>query len=58
MAVVLPLQPTELEFLEHINDRGDIRPELLTADPAMAQRITQHPQLLWKAMNVKQHKGK
>jgi len=57
MAVVLPLRATELEFLERINQHGEIRPELLTADPVMAERIAQHPQLLWKATNVKQHKA-
>jgi len=49
LAVVLPLRPPELEFLEQINKHGEIRPDLLTADPAMAERISQHPQLLWKA---------
>lgn len=57
MAVVLPLQPPELEFLERINGHGEIRPELLTADVAMTEIISQHPQLLWKALNVRQHRG-
>jgi predicted nucleotidyltransferase component of viral defense system len=57
LAIVLPLRPQELEFLERINGHGEIRPELLTADSAMKEKIAQHPQLLWKAMNVRQHKG-
>jgi len=57
MDLVLPFRSAELEFLERINGDGEIRPELLTTDPAMHERITLHPQLLWKATNVKQHKG-
>jgi hypothetical protein len=57
MAVVLPLGPMELDFLERINQHGEIRPDLLTNDSAMAERIAQHPQLLWKATNVRQHRG-
>jgi predicted nucleotidyltransferase component of viral defense system len=56
LAMVLPLRPPELEFLERINQHGEIRPNLLTSDPAMTEKISQHPQLLWKALNVKQHK--
>jgi len=58
MAVVLPLRASELEFLQRINQHGEIRPELLTGDDAMRNRIAQHPQLLWKATNVKQHRGR
>ncbi len=56
LAIVLPLRPPELEFLERINQHGEIRPDLLTSDPAMTGKILQHPQLLWKALNVNQHK--
>jgi predicted nucleotidyltransferase component of viral defense system len=57
MGVVLPLRSPELEFLERINGDGEIQPELLTADADMQKKITMHPQLLWKAMNVKQHRS-
>lgn len=57
LAIVLPLRAPELEFLEHINERGEIRPQLLTSDPAVAARIAEHAQLQWKAVNVRQHKG-
>lgn len=58
VAIVLPLNAPELEFLNHILDDGEIRPESLTTDAAMVQRAMTHPLLLWKAMNVKEHKGK
>jgi predicted nucleotidyltransferase component of viral defense system len=58
MEMVLPLRPAEREFLDRLNDKGEIRPELLTVDQAMAAKIAQHPQLLWKATNVRQHKGR
>ena len=57
MDLVLPFRSSELEFLERINGDGEIRPELLTTDPTMHEKIALHPQLLWKATNVKQHKG-
>ena len=56
MRLVLPLRSSELEFLERINGDGEIQPELLTTDAEMQNKIAVHPQLLWKAMNVKQHK--
>ena len=54
LSALLPLRPEEREFLEHLNDRGDIVPELLTADTAMQQRLREHPGLRWKALNKKQ----
>ena len=57
LSVVLPLAPNEMEFLGRLNDRGDIAPELLTADPDMQATIRGHPGLRWKALNVKKHHG-
>lgn len=57
MAVVLPLSGHERQFLDDLLDRGEIRPELLTDDPAMRHRITRHPAILWKAQNVREHHG-
>ncbi len=56
LSTLLPLEPPELEFLNLINDRGEIRPELLTDDLVIQERITNHPALLWKAINVKRHR--
>ena len=57
LAIVLPLQAHELEFLERLNGTGDIAPDLLTADPAMQAIIRDHPGLKWKALNVTKRLG-
>jgi hypothetical protein len=57
LTALLPLRADETEFLDHLNDRGDIVPELLTADPAMQRILRGHPGLRWKALNVRQHRG-
>jgi predicted nucleotidyltransferase component of viral defense system len=57
MAAVLPLDPHELEFVERLNGKGDIAPELLTADAGMQAVIQDHPGLKWKALNVKKRIG-
>ena len=57
LSVVLPLAPNEMEFLDRLNDRGDITPDLLTADPDMQATIREHPGLRWKALNAKKHHG-
>lgn len=56
LAIVLPLKDHEFEFLERIQEQGEIVPELITADPLMIGRIKNHPGLLWKAQNVRQYK--
>jgi len=57
LQVVLPLRPEEIEFLDRLNDRGEIVGELLTGDPAMQRLIGAHPGLQWKARNVREHRG-
>jgi len=57
LSMVLPLDPQEREFLDALNDRGEIFPEILTADPALGDHIRAHPGLLWKALNVRRHRG-
>jgi predicted nucleotidyltransferase component of viral defense system len=57
LSAVLPLQPEEREFLDNLNERGEIVPELLTGDATMQQLLRGHPGLLWKALNVRQHRG-
>ena len=54
---VLPLTPAEIQFLDDINDRGVIDPDLLTVHDTLADRIRICPALLWKAQNVRQYKG-
>ena len=58
LAAVLPLEPHEREFLDRLNDHGEIAPELLTSVTDLQSVIRSHPGLLWKAMNVRQHRGR
>jgi len=57
LSAVLPLRAEEVEFLEHLNDRGEIAPELLTADEPMQRLLRGHPGLRWKALNVRRHRS-
>jgi predicted nucleotidyltransferase component of viral defense system len=57
LSAVLPLEPAEIEFLTRLNDRGEIVPDLLTADDALRSVIGSHPGLRWKALNVRKHRG-
>jgi hypothetical protein len=57
LSVVLPLRADEIEFLDRLNDRGEIAPELLTADKSFQSTIRAHPGLRWKALNVRRHRG-
>jgi hypothetical protein len=56
MDSVLPLAESEVEFLDQLLDRGEIVASLLTSDEQMAERISSHPLLQWKALNVRQHR--
>jgi hypothetical protein len=57
LSVVLPLNAGERAFLEHLNERGEIVPELLTDDAQMQRLLRNHPGLRWKALNVRKHRG-
>ena len=57
LSVLLPLKEAEIEFLRRLNDQGDIAPELLTGDVGLQETIRLHPGLLWKALNVRKHRG-
>jgi hypothetical protein len=57
VGLILPFADHEREFLVRVNERGEIAPELLTGDDGLAVRIRQHPQLLWKVKNVREHRG-
>ena len=57
LSLLLPLEPQEREFLNRLNDRGDISGELLTDDARLQGVIRAHPALQWKALNVKKHFG-
>jgi len=57
LGAVLPLNDAERSFLDHLNGAGELRPELLTKDAALQDRILRSPGLRWKALNVKKHTG-
>ena len=57
LSAVLPLADRELAFLDRLNGQGEIEASLLTTDTALQRRITAHPGLQWKALNVKKHAG-
>lgn len=57
LSAVLPLTRDEHEFIERLNERGEIAARLLTKDQAMMAKIQENPALLWKAMNVRKHRG-
>ena len=58
LSIVLPLQENETGFLDLLLGHGEIRPQLLTDEPDMQERIGAHPGVLWKALNVRKHKAK
>ncbi|MEZ5065876.1 MAG: nucleotidyl transferase AbiEii/AbiGii toxin family protein [bacterium] len=58
LGAVLPFEAAEVEFLDRINDHGDVRPELLTEDADLQERIRTHPGLLWKATNVARQRSR
>jgi hypothetical protein len=56
LSVVLPLKDSETEFLNRLLDEGEIVPSLLTPDHDLQERISRHPLLAWKALNVREYK--
>lgn len=56
LSLVLPLTSSEREFLDGLNDRGEINPALLTDDARLQSIIRIHPGLLWKGLNVRQRR--
>jgi hypothetical protein len=58
ISIVLPFTKNEREFLDHLLDRGEIYPSLITDDEEMMKKIQNHPGLQWKALNVKEFKNK
>ena len=54
---VLPFTPSERTFLDMLLDRGQVEPQLLTADARLQDRIAAEPWLRWKALNVRRHRA-
>ncbi len=47
----------EREFLDRLNDRGEVAAELLTDDAELQERVRRQPMLAWKAENVRKHRA-
>jgi predicted nucleotidyltransferase component of viral defense system len=56
--MVLPFTQNEMEFLNLLLEEGKIEPSLLTPDDELRECIQRHPLLEWKALNVRQHRGR
>ena len=57
LSVLLPLNDVELAFLDLLLNEGEIDAALLTDDGDLQNRIQAHPNLEWKARNVREHRG-
>ena len=53
---LLPLREAELQFLEILLEKAEIKAELITKDGQQIERINQQPMLHWKALNGRQFK--
>jgi len=54
---ILPFRDGEREFLDRLLDHGEIRPDLITNDQDLADRIAAHPLIAWKALHVRRQRG-
>lgn len=45
---LLPFRENEVEFLNRLQQFGEIHPKLISDDEVFCQRVYQHPALLWK----------
>jgi hypothetical protein len=45
LSIVLPMLPHEIDFVAAVRDRGEVLPELLTADTTLQERIRSQPAL-------------
>ena len=57
LADLLPFNDAESAFLDLLLDGGEIDSTILTNDADLQQRIQAHPNLEWKARNVREHRG-
>jgi hypothetical protein len=55
---LLPFTASEKKDLDRLLDYGEIEVVLLTEDEGLAAWIMYHPGLEWKALNVREFKGR
>lgn len=51
ISAVFPFTECEMDFLNAVLERGEVKPELITSDLDLQKRISNHPMLQWKAVN-------
>lgn len=52
LSIVLPFRKNEIEFLEQLQKHGKIRPELISDDSQLCERIIKHPLLHWRKQQL------
>jgi predicted nucleotidyltransferase component of viral defense system len=50
LAKLLPFRDNEQEFLSLLQEEGIIKPDLITNDSALCDKIIQHPLIRWRAL--------
>lgn len=48
LSMVLPLKNHEIEFIQQIRTVGEIKPEFITTDRSLANKISSHPAIQWR----------
>lgn len=54
LGLVLPFQENEIEFLNRLQQYGEIKAELVSDDGYFCERILQHPLLHWRVKQAKE----
>lgn len=53
LEAILPLDENALDFLNHLLEDGNIRPDLLDLETGLANIVNAHPALLWRAQQAR-----
>ncbi len=57
ITIILPLEKHEIEFIQLIRRSGEIKPELITDDLEIANKIKTHPAVLWAIKKANDNKN-
>ena len=52
LGILLPLDNQQTDFIQQIRNNNQIKPELITEDKALQQKILTHPAILWVVNRV------
>ena len=50
---ILPFQEHEIEFLNRLQQYGEIKPDLISNDSYLCERVLQYPLLHWRVKQIK-----